>query len=73
MFDYNMHSLITERTSKAGTLVAYHPFKDPDKYQDEIMLKKICCEDAIDKFLCEIYLQKRPIDDGMGYHEPIGG
>lgn len=68
-----MHSLITAKTSNAGTLVAYHPFKDPDKYQNEMKFKKLCCKEAKENVWCDNYLIRRPIDDGMGYNEPIGG
>lgn len=56
-------------TSKAGSLLAYHPFINESKYLEELRIKEYCC----DVNMCDAYFLIRPNDNGEGYSEPVGG
>lgn len=56
-------------TSKAGSLLAYHPFVHESKYMEELRIKEYCC----DVNMCKEYFRIRPNDNGDGYSRPAGG
>lgn len=60
--------MITTFTKDAGSLLAYHPIQSPAEYETEKTFKKACCR--ID---CRFFFDRRPINDGTGYEEPVGG
>ena len=68
-----MYSIIKGKTSRSGSLVAYHPNVNPMGYNREKQLKIICCENLSEEQHCNMYFKRRPNDDGSNYGPLVGG